>query len=368
MMFDASADFSVIPGNYSVAEYCRAMDRRELIVNHDYQRSDKIWPISAKSFLIETIILGYPMPQVTLHQKNDLETRRYTKEIVDGQQRSDAIFEFYRGVLRLSSDVDTTELRGRSYAELPEELKRRFLDYRINADTFTNADDFQIREMFRRMNSYTVPLNPEETRHAVYQGPFKWFVQRFGSQYGAAFKQSGLFTAKQLIRMGDAKLLAEVIHAFYNGIQTTNQDKLNHLYKKYNGEFPDERGLGDRLRSAFDTLLGLSDLWNTSAFKPFMAYSLVLAIMHVLRPVEKLQAVFELHDHKAIEPLAASASISSLIDEFDNKDDKEMPRLFPDFVEASEKGTNVKGKREVRFKYFCSALIGTLDDAEQTAL
>ena len=34
----------------------------------------------------------------------------------------------------------------------------------------------QIRETFRRINSYTVPLNPEEHRHAVFQGDFKWFM------------------------------------------------------------------------------------------------------------------------------------------------------------------------------------------------
>jgi len=36
------------------------------------------------------------------------------------------------------------------------------------------ATPAEVREVFRRINSYTVPLNSEEQRHATYQGPFKF--------------------------------------------------------------------------------------------------------------------------------------------------------------------------------------------------
>jgi hypothetical protein len=346
-----------------VAEYCTHMERREFIVNHEYQRSDKIWPVTAKSFLIETIILGYPMPKLTLRQITDVGTKRGRKEIVDGQQRSEAIFEFYKGMLRLSSQIDTPELKNRTYDEIPEEMKRRFLDYNINADTFTGTDDLQIRETFRRMNSYTVPLNPEEERHAVFQGPFKWFVQRLGKKFSELFVNSGLFTAKQLIRMADSKLIAEITHAFYNGIETTNKSKLDKLYRKYNSKFKDEKDLWRRIGAAFDQLFAFDELWNTSAFKPFMAYSLALAIMHVQEPIEALQASYEVKRAHKIRKLAATTNISSLVYEFDNKDDNEGDRLFNDFVEASDKGTNVGEKRATRFRYFCEALLGKLDEA-----
>ena len=59
------------------------------------------------------------------------------------------------------------------------------------------------------MNSYTVPLNPEEHRHASYQGRFKWFANRLGKRYNGVFREIGLFSEKQLLRMADTKLLAE---------------------------------------------------------------------------------------------------------------------------------------------------------------
>jgi hypothetical protein len=79
------------PTNMTIAEYCASMDRKEVIVNKNYQRSDQVWPHAARSFLIESILLGFPIPKIYLHSKTDLKTRKTIKEIVDGQQRSRAI-------------------------------------------------------------------------------------------------------------------------------------------------------------------------------------------------------------------------------------------------------------------------------------
>lgn len=59
--------------NYTVADYCQAMSRNEMIVNRKYQRSDKVWPPVARSFLIETILLNYPIPKLSLFQRTDVK-------------------------------------------------------------------------------------------------------------------------------------------------------------------------------------------------------------------------------------------------------------------------------------------------------
>lgn len=81
--------------NMTVAEYCASMERKEIIVNKDYQRSDKVWPDVARSFLIKSILLGFPIPKIYLHSITHLKTRQTIKEIVDGQQRSRAIYDFF---------------------------------------------------------------------------------------------------------------------------------------------------------------------------------------------------------------------------------------------------------------------------------
>ena len=79
---------NIVPTGFTVVDFCHAMGRNEIIVNREYQRSDKVWPGSAQSYLIETIILGFPIPKFFLYQKTDLPSKKTYKEIVDGQQRS----------------------------------------------------------------------------------------------------------------------------------------------------------------------------------------------------------------------------------------------------------------------------------------
>lgn len=176
----------------AIVDYCLALERKEIIVNRDYQRSDEVWPAAARSFLIETILLNYPVPKLSLHQVTDLKARRRYKEIVDGQQRSTAIFDFYTDKMRLSRTLELEEAAGKRYSELGEELQQQFLDYGLTFDLFIDMGPDQVREVFRRMNSFTVPLNYEEQRHARYQGPFKWFIHRLTRDYDKPF-ENGVF-------------------------------------------------------------------------------------------------------------------------------------------------------------------------------
>lgn len=92
----------VVPSNFTVADYCNGMKDRSILINREYQRSPKVWPPAARSYLIDTILSGYPVPKFSLYQKTELRTRKTVKEIVDGQQRSQAILDFFNEDLRLS--------------------------------------------------------------------------------------------------------------------------------------------------------------------------------------------------------------------------------------------------------------------------
>ena len=85
------------------------------------------------------------------------------------------------------------------------------LNYHLGIDTFVGATPDEIRQTFKRMNSYTVPLNPQEKRHAEYQGAFKWFITDLSDKYAETFKKIGVFTEKQLTRMDDSELLFDII-------------------------------------------------------------------------------------------------------------------------------------------------------------
>jgi hypothetical protein len=171
----------------------KGMRREEITVNHDYQRSDQVWPQLARSYLIDTIIKGFPIAKLYLYQVTDVKSRKTRKEIVDGQQRSTAIYGFYNDEFRLAKSADNEDIKGKKYSELGEEYQQKFLDYSINVDLFIAATPSEVVEVFRRMNSYTVPLNAEEQRHASYQGKFKWFINEVADRLETIFLDTGVF-------------------------------------------------------------------------------------------------------------------------------------------------------------------------------
>jgi len=93
------------PNNMTIAQYNEQLKNKQIIINHDYQRTDKVWPTSAKSNLIDTILTGYPIPKLIFSQHTDLDTKKTRIEVVDGQQRTTAIIEFLDNKYSLSRGV-----------------------------------------------------------------------------------------------------------------------------------------------------------------------------------------------------------------------------------------------------------------------
>ena len=344
---------------FTVADYVAMLDRGEVSVNREYQRSDQVWPPAARSFLIETILLGFPIPKLSLHQRTDVQTQRTIKDVVDGQQRTKVINDFVNDRFRLSGSVEVEDAAGKSYQQLPDELKQVVLSYGLNFDLFVSATDEEVRETFRRINSFTIPLNPEERRHATFQGPFKWFIHHITSDYDQILLTAGAFSQKQLVRMQDSKLLTEICSAFFDGITTTSKARLDRTYRDRDVEFPQEEELGSRVRSALDRLFSWTDLYETELMKPFQIYALALAVMHMQEPVETLVDDFDAGEASVVEDEIAVVNLTRLSDATD-RDDASGP--FGDFVRASSDRTNVRTQRVERFRWFCRALTSQLPE------
>jgi hypothetical protein len=343
----------VRPAPMTIADYCGALGRGDIEVNKQYQRSDHVWPSQARSFLIETIFLGYPIPKFILNQKIDFRTKKTVKEIVDGQQRSKTVTDFFNNKLRLSRTLQAKHLAGKVYDELTEDLQSTFLNYSLDIDLFVGATFAEVVEAFRRLNSYTFPVNAPEKRHARYQRGIKWFIFYFCRRYEEYFRRSETFGEKAVVRMLDTTLVAEVWHALENGIRTTKSRDLDNLYKKHDVEPFDGEPISSLLSEAFDTLQEWSDLYGTALSKPYMIYALALAIIHVRHRFETLQPAFPLKKAGRIDTALAVRNLTTLATAFEAKD---VNGPFRSFIEASNEKTNVDTQRVERFRWFCEAL------------
>ena len=336
---------------FTIADYCRGLKDGSITVNRDYQRSAKVWPPAARSFLIESLLLDFPIPKLSLRQVTDIKSRATRKEIVDGQQRSQAILDYSNDEFPITRKGAPSSIFGRRYSDLDDDIKQRFLDYGLPIDLFVGATDEEIREVFRRINSYTVPLNAEEKRHAEFQGEFKWFVHDLTEKYAQTLVNLGVLGERQLSRFQDAKLFSEIVHAFLFGIQTTKAAELNTLYRQYNQHFDVEGELGERFQESFDVLVTLPAVAKSSLAKPHQFYSLFLATMHALRPVPKLQQIYRRGRAVTVSHALADANLSVLAEALESDSG-----ALSEFVKAGAQKTNVGSQRITRFKWYSKAL------------
>jgi hypothetical protein len=246
-------------GKYSIAELLDWYKRKELIVNTEYQRGGGLWPTSAKSYFIDTILKEFPFPKVYFHERLDRETKRPRREIVDGQQRITTIVDFVDGKFALGRNAVGFE--GKTFKDLTEEEKDVFYSYVVLVDVIRNSERSDILQMFRRMNAFTLPLNAAEKRHSEFFGEFKDWVNIVLDRFGSLLIDWNVLTSRQIVRMADAEFITDLALAIKEGIVSTSPAKLAKLYKYNDIEFQDREQVNEYVTSAFEvTINDLSEL------------------------------------------------------------------------------------------------------------
>ncbi|MEX2150528.1 MAG: DUF262 domain-containing protein [Steroidobacteraceae bacterium] len=343
-------------GKYSIAEIIDWFKHRQLVVNTDYQRGGGLWPPAAKSYFIDTILREFPFPKVYFHERLDPATKRPRREIVDGQQRISTIVAFHDGEFALSANA--REFSGRRFADLEDPVKDGFLAYTVSVDVIRNAERAEILQMFRRMNAFTLPLNAAEKRHSEYFGQFKDWVNLVLDRFGAMFVEWGVQTSRQIVRMGDAELVADIALAVEEGIVSTSPKKLRDLYERYDKEFNPQHFDETVVGGLNATLTHLSGVQGSFIVKPHVFHSLICALIHNrfgLPGAEEVTGLAPMGEffHDAGRATAALRRLGAAHEE---KDDD----VFAEYVQAASEGGNRHAQRAVRIKWLCLALRGEL--------
>ncbi len=140
----------------------------------EYQRGP-VWSKKQKQLLVDTILRDLDIPKFYLRAVNN---GQYEWEVVDGQQRLRAIWEFRRNEYKTAKDADpigTTEIANLTYADLSEELKDKFDSYALDLVILENASLDEVEEMFVRLQNGST-LKAAERRNAL-PGKMKLFIR-----------------------------------------------------------------------------------------------------------------------------------------------------------------------------------------------
>ncbi len=346
-------------GKYSIAELVDWHRRKELVVNERYQRGGGLWPAPAKSYFVDTILRDFPFPKVYFYERIDMATKKPRREIVDGQQRLSTIFDFVDNGFALGANA--REFQGKRFENLTNDQQQGFLSYTVSVDVIRNAQPSDILQMFRRMNAFTLPLNPAEKRHSEYFGQFKDWVNTILDRFGSIFVAWDILTSRQIVRMADAELIADIALAIEEGIVSTSPGKLKNLYDKYDENFEKHDLMNREVTETLQTIsTDLSGVQGTYITRPHIFHSFVCALIQRKFGLPRGQtdtgvgpsgAFFANRDR-------AVASLKQLAAAHEQKDDDQ----FREYVVAASEGGNRAAQRIVRIKWLCRALDGEFAD------
>lgn len=192
--------------------------------NPDYQRP-AVWSTAQKQLLIQSIIQGYDIPKLywRLVAKNP---DKY--EVVDGQQRLRAIWEFMENKYALPKDcdpIDGHKIAGKKYSELDDDVVISFDQYCLDVAVLVTADEDEVREMFLRLQNGTT-LKAQEKRNA-FPGKMRDFVCALSKH---KFFNSVNFSNSRFLY---DHIAAQMMLITHEGQITNIKDRdLNILYKK----------------------------------------------------------------------------------------------------------------------------------------
>jgi hypothetical protein len=272
---------------YSINDFVEWDKAGQLVLNPKFQRR-AVWTDKAKSYLLDTILRGKPIPKIFIRQTINVSTKTSVREVVDGQQRLRTILSFVKDGFKVSKRQND-EHGGVFFSQLPEEIQAQLLAYEVSVDLLINLPDPEILDIFSRLNSYAVILNDQEKINAKHFGPFKVLADKIGHKYYDYWISQAILTSKSILRMQEINLVADLLIAMIEGIK--NHKQIAKFYAQYEANFEQD---ADALEQRFDAVIAkISELYpeglgNSEFKRPNLFYSLFTSVAHCIQGIPNL--------------------------------------------------------------------------------
>ena len=132
--------------NYGLSLLLEMFEDGDINLNPEYQRDESLWSDIAKVRLIQSILGGIHIPQLTFN--NCSRTNKIT--VIDGKQRLSTIFAFMKDKFKFYNDDDP--YASCKFSELDSADKKKIKQYNLHSIKYSDLDDDEQREIFERVN------------------------------------------------------------------------------------------------------------------------------------------------------------------------------------------------------------------------
>lgn len=331
---------------YSVGDFLEWNSNGLLELSPDFQRRG-VWTKQAKSYLMDTILSGKPMPKILMTQR--LDSSRNTRVIIDGQQRLRAILEFCNDEYTISK-THSTEFGGKPFSALPVQIRNDIFKYEVGVDVLFDLSYEETLDIFARLNTYSVRLNKQELLNAVYLGPFKQGAFKLGYAYVQYWLNGSILTKAKVSRMGEAELASDILVVAVDGIQSNKQ--IEKYYKLYEDDTSDLSGPIDNARQALNIISEIypgEEIKATNFRRIHVYYSLYCAVFHCLHGIKGFSA------RRASSLKGKIGKLRVALDNLSAAYDAEDAKLAK-FIDASRRATTDVANRRYRAEVICDVM------------
>lgn len=170
------SDVIVYARDWTIQTIIGQINAGNIDLNPGFQRRNA-WNDNKRSKLIESIIMGYPIPEIVLAEDPN---KKRSFIVIDGKQRLLTIAGFmnneqykYWNKPIISNLNVHRELNKKGYSDFDETSKREFDNSSLRCTVITNFKDIQVLyDIFYRLNSGSESLSTQELRQALNKGEF----------------------------------------------------------------------------------------------------------------------------------------------------------------------------------------------------
>lgn len=343
---------------YSINDFLEWSDNEQLELAPKFQRKS-VWTDKARSYLMDTIVEGKPIPKVFIRQKINPLTRKSVREVVDGQQRLRTILSFLKDGFTINKRHNK-KYGGLFFSQLDqvdEEIQTFILSYEISVDLLVNMTDPEVLDVFGRLNSYSVTLNEQEKINANHFGPFKKLADTVAHHNHSFWLDNKILSEQNILRMMDVQISADLLVGIIEGIRSKKQ--IPKQYEIYEKDFDQDT---DLLETKFNDIISLiekifkDNLKNREFKRTHIFYSLFMTLYHMQYGVKNMVHARKPIEDSDIARVSQNLERIDFIFEEENKEKLEKDDL--QFLEDSRRATTDTAVRVRRSEYIAKIICG----------